>query len=269
MLEGVDISYAQANYQPGGESFIIVNASRANVGLAVGSWYHRQVDTARAHGKEVGHYFFNGNVNPTTCATYFVDNLYDLRAGDVLVLDVEAEGGTGTAAWTPAQSLEFARVVYKRTGKKVGIYLNQSLMNGSDWSAVVAFGCWLWIAYYNPSPPTIRWWPDWTMWQYTSTPIDRNRSQHPVSHIAGAGAATPIITTEQEDEDVNGFYIQVNGGSPKYWFSPSTGKVRKISSAEWNFLRAVEGSHTDTDTVDVKLPIVNVSAGWIASALKL
>lgn len=268
MLEGVDISYAQANYQPGGESFIVVNASRANIGLATGSWYHRQVDTARAHGKEVGHYFFNGNISPSVCANYFVDNLYDLRAQDVLVLDVESEGGTNTAAWTPAQALEFARVVFARTGKKVGIYLNQSLMNGSDWSSVVAFGCWLWIAYYNPYPPVIRWWPDWTMWQYTSTPIDRNRSKLPVSHIAGTGAVKPIIP-EQEDEDVNGFYVQVSSSQPKYWFSPSTGKVRRISTAEWEFLRAVESTRTTGDTVDVKLPIVNVSADWLGKALKL
>jgi len=266
MLEGVDISYAQANYTPGGEQFIIINASRANNGgLNVGSYYHRQVDTARAYGKEVGHYFFNGNIDVSACANFFVDNLYDFRTGDVLVLDVESEGGTGTVAWNPARAIQFAQIVKARTGQTIGIYLNKSLMNGSDWSAVVAFGCWLWIAYYQDNPPAISYWPDWTMWQYTSAGgLDRNKSQKSLAQISGG--VTPV---KDEEEDMNGFYIQASSAGTKYWFSPATGKVRAISSAEWDFLRALESSHATGDTHVTKIELQNVSQGWLEKAIAL
>jgi hypothetical protein len=194
MLEGVDVSYAQGNYKPGAEDFVIINASRANIGLAVGSQYRNQVANARAAGKHVGHYFFNGNVDPVRCANYFVDNL-SYQAGDSLWLDVEHEPSTSTVAWSPTQALAFINQVRARLGVVPGVYLNKSLMDSSDWSAVVATGAPLWIAYYNPTPPPIRWWPTWTVWQYTSTPIDRNKAQ---SASLAALTASPISNLSEQ-----------------------------------------------------------------------
>lgn len=267
MLEGVDVSYAQGNYQPGAEQFVIINASRANVGLVSGSMYRAQVANARAAGKHVGHYFFNGNIDPVRCANFFVDNLA-YQPGDTLWLDVESEAGTNTVAWSPAEALAFIQTVRSRLGVVPGVYLNRSLMDGFDWSQVVATGAPLWIAYYNPSPPPIRWWSDWAVWQYTSNPIDRNKAQ---SLIPAGGGAVPIPIVPEEDEDVNGFYVQLvgDGSGPKYWFSPSTGKLRKIGTPEWLWLRAAEGTHTTADTIDVKLPILNVSQEWLTKALAL
>lgn len=220
MFYGVDISYAQGNYQPNTESFIIINASRANVGLVVGSMYHTQVQTARAHGKEVGHYFFNGNIDPVTCANFFVDNLYDLRSGDVLVLDVESEGSTGTVAWSPAQTLAFAKQVKARTGVTIGVYLNRSLMDGADWSAVVAYGCWLWIAYYNSTPPPIKWWPSWTLWQWTSVGVDKNQAKQSLAQIRTSvtgGGATPLPNPMiPKDEDMPQVRHRVDGAVTTY-----------------------------------------------------
>ncbi|AAT88140.1 hypothetical protein ATY41_03395 [Leifsonia xyli subsp. xyli] len=176
LLEGVDISYMQGDYTPAGEDFVIINASRANIGLTVGSCYRAQVAGAREAGKHVGHYFFNGNLDPVVCADFFIANLA-YEVGDSLWLDVEAEPSTNTAAWDPAQALAFLNQVKTRLGVVPGVYLNKSLMDGMDWSAVVAVGAPLWIASYNPPPPPIRWWPTWTVWQYTSTPIDRNKAQ--------------------------------------------------------------------------------------------
>jgi hypothetical protein len=85
-------------------------------------------------------------------------------------------------------------------GVAPGIYLNQSLMNGSDWSAVVAAGSPLWIAYYNPTPPAIKWWPTWTLWQYTSNPIDRDRSQGDTIASLGATLLEDDLTPEQDNK---------------------------------------------------------------------
>lgn len=194
MDEGVDVSWVQGNYRPGGEAFVIVNASRANVGLAVGSYYRQQVANARAAGKHVGHYFFNGNIDPTRCAEFFAANL-DYRPGDSLWLDVESEPGTGTVAWSPGQALAFVLRVQQLVGVVPGIYLNRSLMDGYDWSAVVAAGAPLWIAYYNSAPPPIKWWPTWTLWQYASTPMDLDRAQGSLTTAASAA----IIETDDDE----------------------------------------------------------------------
>jgi hypothetical protein len=189
---GPDISYAQGAYAlQGWENFGIINASRANVGFAVGSYYHYQVDRFRQAGREVGHYFFNGNIGATQCADFFVDNLYDFRQGDSLWLDVEAEGGTGTAAWNPSQALEFCNRVKARTGVMPGIYLNKSLENGSDWSACVRAGARLWSAYYQGGAlPAVRNWPEVSMLQYTSSPIDTNMAQYTQAQMAGIGGSS-------------------------------------------------------------------------------
>jgi lysozyme len=263
MLEGVDVSYAQGNYQPGPESFVIVNASRANIGLAVGSRYRQQVANARAAGKHVGHYFFNGNIDPVRCADFFVTNLL-YQPGDSLWLDCESEASTGTVAWTPAQAAAFNARVVSHGLPVPGTYLNRSLMDGFDWSQVVAQGAPLWIAYYNPAPPPIKWWPTWTVWQYTSTPIDRNKAQ---GALVASLAAAPI--QEEEDEDVEGFYIQADSAGAKYYFSPSKGNVRPVSSDEWSFLRAVEQTAGGLSSLGRPIQLITVSQGWLDKAIKL
>lgn len=178
MQEGVDVSWAQGNYQPGTESFVFANASRANTkaGLVVGDWYHRQIDNARKAGKDIGHYFFNGNMDPIQCANFFVKNLYDFRPGDWLWLDTENESSTGTIAWDVPKSIAFVRKVRDLTGVTAGMYMNASVMSLYDWSPLVNIGSPLWLAYYAPTLPVIKWWPAPLVWQYTSTPIDRDRA---------------------------------------------------------------------------------------------
>lgn len=179
-IEGVDTSYAQGAYVPSTERFIFINASRDNRGkLESGDYYHTQVDNARAAGKVVGHYFFNGNAQtPAECAKYFVDNLYDFRDGDWLWLDSEDEPGTGTVHWVPDECSQFIEVVRKATGVIPGMYLNLDLTNRHDWSTVVNIGSPLWLADYDATTtPTVQWWPNWFCWQYTDKPLDRNKMQ--------------------------------------------------------------------------------------------
>lgn len=242
MLEGVDVSYAQGNYHPGSEAFVIVNASRANIGLAVGSQYRNQVANARAAGKHVGHYFFNGNVDATACANFFVNNL-TYQPGDSLWLDVESEASTNTAAWTPGQALAFINQVRARMGVTPGVYLNRSLMDGMNWSAVVKTGAPLWIAYYNAAPPPISWWPTWTLWQYTSNPIDRNRAQG--TSISALGS----VSLEDDLPDMNEFlnYPAWDGGPTISQFFLNMGNAhRDVQRAGVNIPQIQDNADTNT-----------------------
>lgn len=192
-VSGVDLSYAQGHPNvaalPG--SFVICNASRANEGLVVGSDYVWQADATRAAGKELGHYFFNGNVDPTACANFFVANLHDYKPGDALVLDAESEKATNTVAWSPSKVLAFAQQVKKLTGQTIGVYLNESLMNGANWTDVVDFGVWLWLAYPAAQLPPIHYWSHASIWQFTSTGgLDQNKAVGSLASITGSSLAS-------------------------------------------------------------------------------
>lgn len=229
MLTGIDTSFVQRDFTPSGVNFTIINASRANNGgLDVGSFYHAQVDNARGVGVEIGHYFFNGDgdghATATQCADFFIDNLYGYRTGDALVLDVEYEESTNTAAWTPDQVLAFAQRVYQRTGVKIGVYLNLSLIRGSDWSAVVDFGCWLWVAWPGDESEIVTGaWPEWTMWQYTIIDnLDRNYSKASLASLSGgkstigakmAGKVSSIRATTDGTNDTNQLYWETGDGA--------------------------------------------------------
>jgi lysozyme len=194
---GVDTAHPQTGMDVASlqGAFVIANASRANVGLAVGSDYARQVDDARRLGKETGHYFFNGNHDPVQCADFFVTHLHDFRHGDVLALDVENEPSTSTVAWSPPKVLAFAKRVKQLTGVTVGVYLNESEMNGADWSEVVAFGCWLWLAFPGHSKlPPIKHWSHASIWQYGfqtigNKSVDADRAFSKLVDLAGDGVA--------------------------------------------------------------------------------
>jgi hypothetical protein len=103
-------------------------------------------------------------------------------------------------AWNPAQALAFLARVKARMGVMPGVYLNRSLMDGANWGPIAGFGAPLWIAYYNPSPPPIKWWSDWSVWQYTSTPLDRNKAQTP---LGTAMLSAAPITANEEDMQLN------------------------------------------------------------------
>jgi hypothetical protein len=187
--------------------------------------YRQQVANARAAGKHVGHYFFNGNIDPVRCADFFVTNLL-YQPGDSLWLDCESEASTGTVAWTPAQAAAFNARVLSHGLPVPGTYLNRSLMDGFNWSPVVAQGSPLWIAYYNPAPPPIQWWPTWTVWQYTSTPIDRNKAQGAM--VASTGA-TPIV----EEDDMPKYQI-VNGHGSQSLYLTGPGVAFPIPNMTWH-----------------------------------
>lgn len=199
-LEGPDTSYAQGNVDPANfpGQFAIVNASRANIGLATGSYYHQQVDAFRRAGRHVGHYFFNGNVDPVECANYYVNNLY-AKPGDSHWLDSESEPGTKTVAWVPDTALAFMQTVKQRIGIVPGIYLNHSLLTSHDWTRVKNFGAKLWLAWYNDTlPADIPYWGAPTIWQYTSSGYDHNRALAALGTASTGGGATPLPTLEDE-----------------------------------------------------------------------
>lgn len=194
-----DISKWQGNpnfntYKAQGATGVIHKAGGSNAGRYVDSQYRNNAPAIRAAGLALGHYWFNGEGDPTTDADFFVNNLTAYAAGDILVLDVESEGSM--AHWNRDQALAWLRRVYARTGTKAHVYMSSSVTRSGGWEAVAAEGYPLWVASYGSnnggqgSSPSIGGWANWSGWQYTSNPIDKSVFNQPIGSVVAVAAGS-------------------------------------------------------------------------------
>lgn len=173
---GIDVATTQRNLdfqaaRNAGYQFAIVKAGGSNVSPTyVAPHYAAQVARARAAGMVVGHYWVAGSTNPTADANYFVDHLYDYRAGDLLALDNEAiDDGI---FWNDSLTATFMQTVKNRLGKAPFLYTYSALLNSIAWTQTKAVGSKLWVAHYTETPgnPNIgSSFPIWDIHQYTSS----------------------------------------------------------------------------------------------------
>jgi Glycosyl hydrolases family 25. len=228
---GVDTSWPQGDYQPGSESFVFVGASSADGGsLFVQFTYAQQVDNARRAGKEVGHYFFNGAVDPVAAANFFAENLHDYRPGDGIALDVESSGSGTIPAWSWGDAEKWVDQVAARLHiptSAVGIYCDMSTVNRPGGQGLVTRGCWLWIAWPGPeSQISTGAWHDWTIWQYGINGVDVDKAKTPLQQLtAGPTSLTPPAA-EEEDDNMKSVQMHYTRASDKalvhILFTPGT-----------------------------------------------
>ena len=194
MSFGIDISYAQDvhNYDALASQveYVLLKASGSNTGSNyVDSKYHRHANAIGGR-KPTGSYYMNGASDATSAARFFVSNL-NSNADDFAVLDIETIDGY--ACWSPAKSLEWVGEV-RRLGYTGPIfaYMNTSVAQSADWSALERAGVGLWLANYgqdngsltSPNPDTGSW-STWQVHQYTQEgrlagyagPLDLNRAK--------------------------------------------------------------------------------------------
>lgn len=205
MIESVDVSWPQGNYHPGAEVGVFIAATSGDGGRNfVQDTLAEDVANARAAGKEVAFYHFNGpeTLDPTASAQFFWAAIEPyFRPGDLTALDVESSSGGKvppvSPVWAHAFDTEVARLRGLSTQEaRVGTYGNRSDMRQPGWGAVEASGSWLWLAAPGgyPENTPVGEWSHWTILQYSSAGgIDRDQSQLSFSQIAGA-------TTQGDDE---------------------------------------------------------------------
>lgn len=243
-MQGIDISQWQGDInfrvmRSAAIEYVIVKAGGSNSGTYTDRKYNSFVDAARAAGMCIGHYWFNGLGDPTADANYFVNNLRNYAPGDVLVLDVESEGSM--PHWGANRVLAFLTQVKARLGVVPVVYMSSSVTWAEDWSVVVAFGSKLWVAQYGMndgvpgSVPSVGYWPDWTIWQFTSLGrrsgysgnLDVNTSKIPVNEIHGATAEPK----KPEENDVK--YFNVIDGSRANIGEISFEPISKETHGDW------------------------------------
>lgn len=173
-IVGNDISTHQGiiNYDTftHNSNFVIIKATEGN-GYTDSAFLLNQKE-ARRVGMCIGYYHFarpDLNNAADVEADWFLKVCGDLKVGEFLCLDYEANWNGNVVGWCNA----FLAEVFKKTGIKPLIYLNQALAKGYDWSSVVNQGYALWIAAYTGSPDKNSFstgnWSNAVMQQWTST----------------------------------------------------------------------------------------------------
>lgn len=166
------------------EDFIILKRGGSNAGTYIDDAYPAQLPKARATGLKIGHYWFNGRegvASPKASAQAFLKD-FDIKPGELAVLDIEAEGSD--PAYDVWEAMEFGAEVERQLGIKPLFYMNASYARDPMWKMAVDAGYKLWVAMYtyNPGPKAglyepndvdpLNAWGDgdaWVIHQYTST----------------------------------------------------------------------------------------------------
>ncbi|ASV81999.1 GH25 family lysozyme [Enterococcus hirae] len=127
------------------------------------------VQQAIKAGKPFGVYHFIDDSNWQAQTDFFIQNVQGYIGKGILVLDYEMYGRQGTGVLK--QMLDR---IQQKTGIKALVYTSASVLFEEDFSAIVQADYGLWVAAYQSNFPKIKHWPNAVMWQYTSTPYDKN-----------------------------------------------------------------------------------------------
>lgn len=135
--------------------------------------FSRNQSEARRVGLPLGYYHFarpDLNADATKEAQYFLDQLGELRDGEILALDYEVAKNQNHVNWCKT----WLDYVFQKTGCRPLLYASESYVTGLDWTAVVNGGYGLWIAKYLYAPnPDAQYntgkWPFAALYQWSSS----------------------------------------------------------------------------------------------------
>lgn len=275
MPEMLDISYAQGGISAAAFASmtdidrVVLRAARADGKLAQDSVYAGNVDHARAAGKKIGHYFFNGRtVDVATAARYFCDQV-KYQPGDILVIDVESEGAM--PRYSAAETLAFAQIVQARFGVWPWVYMSQSVTREDNWAAVAAV-CPLWVASYSAKLGPIAPWPTYVAWQYTSSGrvpgiggrVDLSRYSG-ASIAAGNVPPAPSALHITVNRSISEVQRVVGATMDGLWGPQTEAAVRVFQSAHGLTVDGVWGPKTDAAAFPPAPPahaILSVDGSW-------
>lgn len=177
----LDLSNYQASLNLDGINYdgVAIKATEGTGYVNPSCDFHYQQAKAKGKKRAIYH-FYDFGIDPAAQANYFVGNCLGYRNDAIFVLDWE---GSGVA--DVQQALTCLRQIEARIGYKPAIYMSEWVENAYDWSPVVNENFGLWIAKYSNwelanhahdwdmsnagTPPTVKHWPFYFMWQWTST----------------------------------------------------------------------------------------------------
>lgn len=126
------------------------------------------VQQAKKLGKPYGVYHFLDGSDVIKQAEYFYSNIKGYVGEAVLVLDYEMYGRQGAV-----KAKQFLDHLYKLTGVRAWICMNESDSNSDNWGIIAKDYGW-WAAKYSTQKPVNNKGLFMVAWQFTSTPLDKN-----------------------------------------------------------------------------------------------
>lgn len=170
-------------------------------------FYRGRIDALRNLKVPVGAYHFAaGNHAAAAEADAFLAYAQP-KPGDILALDVEAD----ILTLLPGQTLvtwckTWLDRVRAQTGTTSHVYMSAWVVNSRDWSTIAATYP-LWLAAYNDTIPSIKWWGRPAIWQHTQTgripgvagDVDLDIT---VAHPTPNPTQTEDIVTPQDKDDI-------------------------------------------------------------------
>lgn len=172
-LRGCDISSNNRNWRNivsnKANEFVIVKATEGRTYKS--PVMDEQAQTVIKKGKLLGFYHYarpeNGN-NPYNEAANFVKAVKPYLGQCVLALDYEGVAHNYGTSW----AAEFIREVKRLTGVLPMFYTSEAYL--SKYADVAATNAGLWVAKYSKKSPVVSPWKIKAVWQYSSSPYDKN-----------------------------------------------------------------------------------------------
>ena len=182
-LYGIDISNHQSKMDLGAvldrtnTSFVILKATEG-VTFKDGQM-DKFLNICKGRGVRFGLYHFARSEKNTAQAeaSWFYERFEEYIRQGLPILDWESSG-MANVKWAK-QWLDY---IYKWSGVKPVIYMPESAVNAYNWSSVANAGYGLWVAKYRDhivdsnynmstagKAPSVKWWPFYMMWQWTSS----------------------------------------------------------------------------------------------------
>lgn len=173
-MKGIDVSHHNGVIdfaKVKGYEFVFAKCSEGTA--FKDSYYQANKDKARAAGLLFGAYHFCDGYDPIKEADWFLKNVGDLKAGEIVILDYEISL-SDPASWC----LKWLKRVEEKLGFKPLLYTNEARVKSIDWKRVVDANYGLWVAKYASQViyvpeylqrnPVSDEWPFWAIWQFSS-----------------------------------------------------------------------------------------------------
>lgn len=177
MLTGIDISRYQKTMNTfKGYDFVIMKASEGKTYMdtELNNHYNRlhgSNDGVPDSTKLYGFYHFARpeNNTPEQEAEFFLSLVGHHKGHCLFVLDWEAQALKYPIGW----ALKWLDIVYKKTGVRPLLYCQASYT--TKCKPISDAGYELWVAHYGVKAPKVGAFKTWKLWQYTQTPLDKDK----------------------------------------------------------------------------------------------
>lgn len=279
---GIDVSSHQAglNIPAIWADFVIVKATEDDD--YVNPYMVSQANATLGASKRLGFYHFARPGDAAAQARMFVATVGSFRSKATLWLDWEDNAVPQGPGWAKA----FLDTVKQLTGSTPGIYMNDSALNGYDWTAVAAqYPLWyadpenyntVYMGYIDPAVPSVPYWGQPAVHQYSqygqlpgyngNLDFDRLRDRAAWDRMINGQAQPPAPAPQSGSLVVDGEYGPATVSKLIQVFAPGYSEVYAIANLRRYLNKTVPEASQKQLTGSDRLP---EDRGWDSQAIKV